>query len=91
MDLDGYDTDEMELLAAPMAFSRVRVKPSPSPTPTPAAYESGDIELRFGNNQNPVRAHSQLLSLASPTVLASMINAEDPKASYLMTSPFVRY
>eukprot|EP00798_Chlamydomonas_sp_ICE-L_P015472 gene15472-21557_t len=48
------------------------------------AYESGDIELRFGNDQEPLRAHSQFLSLASPTVLAPMIEAEDPKASYLL-------
>eukprot|EP00798_Chlamydomonas_sp_ICE-L_P007103 gene7103-207_t len=56
----------------------------PSPTSTGAAYESGDIELRFGNNQHPLRAHSVLLKLASPTVLAHMIDAVRPKASYLL-------
>eukprot|EP00798_Chlamydomonas_sp_ICE-L_P015473 gene15473-21558_t len=34
---------------------------------TGKAYESGDIELRFGDDQEPLRAHSQFLSLASPT------------------------
>eukprot|EP00798_Chlamydomonas_sp_ICE-L_P007455 gene7455-595_t len=53
-------------------------------------YDSGDIELRFGTNQEPLRAHSQFLSLASSTVLAPMINAEDPKASYLMVGGYLR-
>eukprot|EP00798_Chlamydomonas_sp_ICE-L_P019026 gene19026-25620_t len=45
---------------------------------TPRALrESGDIELRFGIEQQPLRAHRQFLSLASPTVLGPMINAED--------------
>eukprot|EP00798_Chlamydomonas_sp_ICE-L_P019027 gene19027-25621_t len=41
---------------------------SGSTTPR-AVHDSGDIELRFGNEQEPLRAHSQFLSLASPTVL----------------------
>eukprot|EP00798_Chlamydomonas_sp_ICE-L_P019035 gene19035-25630_t len=49
-----------------------------------AVYDSGDIELRFGNKQKSLWAHSQFLSLASPTVLGPMINAEERnKASYL--------
>eukprot|EP00798_Chlamydomonas_sp_ICE-L_P007105 gene7105-209_t len=55
----------------------------PSSTSANAAYESGDIELRFGKDQQPLRAHSQLLKLASPTVLAPMLDAEPPKVSYL--------
>eukprot|EP00798_Chlamydomonas_sp_ICE-L_P019025 gene19025-25619_t len=56
---------------------------SPAPTLPPSVYASGDIELRFGNNQEPLRAHSVLLSLASPTVLGPMLSAEGRKASYL--------
>eukprot|EP00798_Chlamydomonas_sp_ICE-L_P022566 gene22567-29694_t len=56
----------------------------PSPTSTPAAWESGDIKLRFGDNQKPLRAHSQLLKLASPTVLGPMLDTGKPKTSYLV-------
>eukprot|EP00798_Chlamydomonas_sp_ICE-L_P019024 gene19024-25618_t len=57
---------------------------TPAPALPPAVYASGDIELRFGNNQEPLRAHSVLLSLASPTVLGPLLSAEDRKASYLV-------
>eukprot|EP00798_Chlamydomonas_sp_ICE-L_P007440 gene7440-578_t len=50
-----------------------------------AAYEGGDIELRFRDpQQKPLRADSVLLKMASPTVLAPMIDAESPAASYLL-------
>eukprot|EP00798_Chlamydomonas_sp_ICE-L_P019034 gene19034-25629_t len=42
---------------------------SPGSATPGAVHDSGDIELRFGNEQEPLRAHSQFLSLASPTVL----------------------
>eukprot|EP00798_Chlamydomonas_sp_ICE-L_P022574 gene22574-29703_t len=56
----------------------------PYPTPANAPYECGDIELRFGDSQEPLRAHSLFLKLASPTILAPMMETEDPPPSYLV-------
>eukprot|EP00798_Chlamydomonas_sp_ICE-L_P022141 gene22141-29204_t len=56
---------------------------NPSIKRSSGAYATGDIELRFGKNQQPLRANSQVLCLVSPTVLAPLIKAE-PKPLFLL-------